>query len=125
MNKVFKTAILVLTPVILVFSLLFFSGVLCFGLGCTNAYHFKETAIYYAPKSDLKTIIQTSGNVPKGHDLGIGKADVVMFRTKSKMDTIHLKISTNEGNSITFRTETKPIKLFNLNLVNFIYYKFK
>ncbi|WP_339837944.1 hypothetical protein [uncultured Maribacter sp.] len=108
-----NTIIIVAVFFALVFSgliLLFYSGSFCIGLGCTGDYHFNDTAIYYAPKSDFKIIIQTSGFVPDGHDLGDGKANIKMFRTKSKLDTIRLKTSTTEGNSITWNQHTEPIQ---------------
>ena len=89
---------------------LFSSDTFCFGLGCTGGYHFNDTAIYYAPKSDFKVIIHTSGFVPDGHDMGEGKGNVKLFRTESEMDTIRITTSTNEGNSITWNSQTDSIE---------------
>ena len=80
----------------------------CFGLGCTGDYLFRDTAIFTAPKSKLEIFITSSGFVPDGADLGAGKGYVKMYSTDIKTDTMFLKTSPENIDTIIYKGKTTP-----------------
>jgi hypothetical protein len=107
-KKIIITTGLILSATILTFLIYFNYNPPCFGLGCTGDYSFQDTATFTAPKSKLEIVITTSGFVPDGADLGDGKGFVKMYSTNIKTDTMFLKTSPENIDTIIYKGQTTP-----------------
>lgn len=94
----------------------------CFGLGCTGGYAFQDTALFTAPNSKLAIYITTSGFVPQGHDLGTGTALVKMYATDTVTDTMFLRTSPENIDSILYKGKTIPFNCSQMEATNLYYH---
>lgn len=108
MKKIIITTGLILIATVVPFIIYFNYNPPCFGLGCTGDYSFQDTATFTAPKSELEIVIISSGFVPDGADLGDGKGFVKMYSTNTKTDTMYLKTSPENIDTIIYKGETTP-----------------
>jgi len=80
----------------------------CMGLGCTGDYSFQDTGTFTAPKSKIEIVITSSGFVPDGADLGDGKSFVKLYSIETSMDTMFLKTSPGNIDTITYKGKKIP-----------------
>ena len=108
MKKIIITTDLILSVTIVAFLVYFIYNPPCFFLSCTGDYSFQDTATFTASKSKLEIIITSSGFVPDGADLGDGKGYVKMYSTDIKTDTMFLKTSPENIDTIIYKGKTTP-----------------
>lgn len=108
MKKIFIITGLIISAILGAFMAYFYFNPPCFGLGCTGGYFFQDTATFTAPKSKLEIIITSSGFVPDGADLGEGKSFVKMYSTDINTDTMYLKTSPENIDTIIYKGKTTP-----------------
>lgn len=108
MKKIIITTGIILLATILLLIIYIICNPPCFGLGCTGDYSFQDTATFTAPKSKLEIIITSSGFVPDGADLGDGKGYVKMYSTDLRTDTMFLKTSPENIDTIIYKGKTAP-----------------
>jgi hypothetical protein len=104
MNRQIITVVILTT--VTVFGIACFNSC-CIGLGCTGGYSFNDTALFTAPKSNVQIVVSSIGYVPNGADLGSGKAYVKFFATDNRFDTIFMK--TSPENIDTIFHSGKPV----------------
>lgn len=107
-KKIIITSAIIISVTIVAFVSYFIFNPPCLGLGCTGDYSFQDTATFTAPKSELEIVITSSGFVPDGADLGDGKGSVKMYSTNTKADTMYLKTSPENIDTIIYKGKTTP-----------------
>jgi hypothetical protein len=90
--------------------------------GYTGDYYFKDTATFIAPKSKLKIDITSSGYVPNGADLGNGKGFVKLSLIGTKSDTMFLKTSPENIDTIIYKHKTIPFSCSQMEKGKFYQY---
>lgn len=106
MIKIFLQIILVLSVIAIGFVSYLYFFPPCIGLACAGSYSFQDTAYFTAPISNLEIEVISSGSVPEGHDLGYGNATVKMYRIDTTSDTMYLKTSPENIDSISYKGQT-------------------
>lgn len=70
-----------------------------------NVFYTEIIKIYFAPKSKIKIVVHSKSQVESNSDLGYGSATVKLFVENTKRDTIYLKTTPENIDSITYKNK--------------------
>jgi hypothetical protein len=107
---------------VIAFLPLFILGCGGFELG-GGEYSFSDTATFYAPKSKVKIVVFSRGQVPKGADLGDGRGLVELTFAERYNDTLSLLTSPENIDTIVYKDKKIPFYCDQMNkiaLYNFL-----
>ena len=103
MKKVLFIGLIIIGIILFLYQLDFFQNK-------PKIYYNETSKIYFAPKSQIKIIVNSKSYVDANSDLGNGTAFVKLFSTNIKSDTVYLKTSPENIDYITFHQKKIPFE---------------